>query len=119
MKKIALVLSLFLSFGLFAQNEVSTYFKNGNKKMELLKVGDRSMQTTYYESGEIKQMGTFFKNQPSGEWKRYNLNGEVVSEGFYKDGKKVGKWTVSAMNADFKYELYYEDGLRLDAVALK
>ena len=98
MKKIALVLSLFLSFGLFAQNEVSTYFKNGNKKMELLKVGDRSMQTTYYESGEIKQMGTFFKNQPSGEWKRYNLNGEVVSEGFYKDDKLDNKTT------------YYEDG---------
>ena len=38
MKKIALVLSLFLSFGLFAQNEVSTYFKNGNKKITIIKI---------------------------------------------------------------------------------
>ena len=119
MKKIVLLFGLFLSFGLFAQNEVTTYFENGNAKMELLKVGDRSMQISYYESGAIKQKGAFLNSQPTGVWKTYNTNGDVISEGLYVDGKKTGKWIISVSNTDRKYELYYEDGMRLDAVALK
>lgn len=119
MKKIALILGLFLSVGLFAQNEVTTYFENGNIKMELTKVGDRSMQTIYYETGEIKQVGIFVNNLPSGVWKTYTLNGDLLSEGLYSEGKKTGKWIVNAFNTSTKYALLYEDGIRVDAIALK
>lgn len=119
MKKIGFILAMIFSIGVYAQNEVTTYFDNGNIKMDLVKVGDRSVQTLYYETGEIKQTGTFVNNLPSGVWKTYNTDGNVLSEGFYTDGKKIGKWVIYNANSEAKYELYYEDGKRVDAIALK
>lgn len=119
MKNIALIVCLILGFGLFAQNEVKTCFENGNVQMEMIKVGARSMQTTYYETGEIKQMGSFYNAVPAGTWKTYNIHGEIIAEGEYVDGKKSGRWVVLTPNSKRKYELYYEDGVRIDAIALK
>jgi antitoxin component YwqK of YwqJK toxin-antitoxin module len=118
-KNIATLFGLFLSFGLFAQSEVTTYFENGNPKMEVYKVGGRSVQTTYYASGAIKQMGMFLNNEPTGAWKTYNTSGVLISEGSFLEGKKTGKWIIYVSNTNKKYELFYEDGIRVDAVAFK
>ncbi len=119
MKKVALFFVMILSLGLSAQSEVTTYFANGNTKMKLLKIGDRSLQVSYFESGEIKHTGGYHKDAPSGPWRSFNINGEVVAEGKYTNGKKLGIWFIYAPETKRNYKLYYEEGTRIDAFALK
>ena len=119
MKTITLILGLLIGVSLTAQDKQTKYYENGQVRMEMVKVGDRLFQTVFYETGELKQVGTFVDNKPNGLWKVFAKNGDVLAEGSYENGLKTGKWIVKAENSDTTYELYYEEGVRIEAIALK
>ena len=55
--------------------------------------GIAQIDTIFFASGEIKEIGQFHKSQKNGAWKSYFLNGKVKSEGYYKKGKMSGQST--------------------------
>ncbi|MCT4624073.1 MAG: hypothetical protein N4A46_10660 [Schleiferiaceae bacterium] len=118
MKTIILIFALAIGATSFAQQPQTKYYENGQVKMELTKVGDRVLQTMFYQSGEIKQVGTFHNGKPCGIWKTYDKTGDILSEGYYENGVKTGKWIVKADRKATTYEINYVNGKRVEALAL-
>ncbi len=47
----------------------------------------------YYESGELKSVGSYNNNMRTGNWKFYYRNASLEQEGSYKRGYTSGDWT--------------------------
>ncbi len=60
------------------------YYTNG-KPMEKFSAPkgsnrERNIYTSYYESGQMQDLGTFLNNLKHGTWKKFDINGNVIEE---------------------------------------
>jgi antitoxin component YwqK of YwqJK toxin-antitoxin module len=48
---------------------------------------------TYFDNGQVKQVGSYKNGKFHGAWKEYNYLGYLIAEGSYENGIKDGVWT--------------------------
>jgi uncharacterized protein len=48
--------------------------------------------TSYYNTGQLEQKGSYHNAKKEGPWKFFRTDGNVISEGYYKNGQKEGTW---------------------------
>lgn len=72
---------------------VSLTFAQENNKVELIKKGDITEATYYYDNGVVQQHGTFNADgELHGVWTSYDVDGNKLAIGHYENGQKIGKW---------------------------
>lgn len=67
-------------------------------------------QTTYYNSGKVKEVG----NKQNGEFKSYYENGNLSSQGTYENGEKYGIWTIYYSNGNVKEKGFLDGESKVD-----
>ncbi|SFB13179.1 hypothetical protein SAMN05660845_1792 [Flavobacterium swingsii] len=82
MKKYMIMSALILSGVIFAQEIEPKYEIEGN----LIKA------TSFYENGQIKQVGFYKDGKVQGKWISFSEVGEKLAQGEYNNGVKTGKW---------------------------
>ena len=81
--KYLLIIFLFASITVIAQEKKNTY----------VKVGDQIEATLYHDNGMISQTGTYNKEgKLHGEWISYNIKGHKTAVAMYSNGEKVDTW---------------------------
>ena len=64
----------------------------------------------FYESGQIKETGSFVEGQRNGVWDRFDENGCKTGEGQYFNGQKHGKWCIWDENGNKRFDMTYLNG---------
>lgn len=82
MKNLVIAGFMMVSTLMFAQ-EVKPKFEVENQMVKA---------TYYYDSGQVKQEGSYLNGKLHGKWVAYNEDGTKQAIGEYKEGAKVGKW---------------------------
>ena len=88
-KTVLLIVLCIMTFYTYAQ-EKKTYWNNGNLKSK----------TNHDKDGKR-----------TGEWNLYYETGELKEYGSYEDGKKIGRWNEYYYNGERKKRTYYRNGL--------
>ena len=89
-----------------------------NPPQDLFEVeGNQVKKTSYYENGEIKQVGFFLNNELDGQWVSYDKNGDIKTIAFYKNGKKDGVWIF--VKAGEITNVVYKDNKIIEVKKLK
>ncbi|PHR68815.1 MAG: hypothetical protein COA67_12220 [Lutibacter sp.] len=55
---------------------------------------------SYYENGQISQIGNYKNNKESGVWKEYHKNGQLELIGSYDNGDEIGVWKEYNKNGE-------------------
>lgn len=121
MKKKLPVVIIFCLMYLSCTNEdyVTSYYSNGQikRKMHLSSSGDLDgLFQEFYKEGQIKLQGYYIKNHVHDTIKSYYQNGNIKEIGFMDKGKKSGWWYYYYNNGNLKKEKEYiltEDSLSL------
>ena len=50
------------------------------------------IQTTFYDSGQVKFRGANLDGEMHGPWEWYRLDGSLMRTGSFERGKQVGVW---------------------------
>lgn len=82
-KLISLLLFLFLGGSVFAQNDFNKTDKQGRRQGKWV---------DYYCNGNIRYVGEFKDNEPSGEFLHYSEDGVLIAKGKYNGKMKHGRW---------------------------
>jgi antitoxin component YwqK of YwqJK toxin-antitoxin module len=108
MKYIGLVLFVFASLNLNAQNTrlvfndnpvastsfdgdyMAFYNPDDAKKNEDIILPFQK----YHSNGQLAEVGLIVNNKPEGLWKKYNEEGKLIAKIRYCDGVKTGKWII-------------------------
>ncbi|MEM7161347.1 MAG: hypothetical protein AAF487_02800 [Bacteroidota bacterium] len=86
----------------YPEGKVEEWYASGNKKFRSsyvsnpLKTKDSMLSgasTEWYDNGQIKSEGVYWKGVRDGEWKEYTEEGQVTLEAFYDRSKFAGDVT--------------------------
>ncbi len=77
-----ILLALFFSAVLSAQENKPTYEKSG----EMVKA------TYYHDNGEVAQEGYYLDGKLHDQWTMFNTEGVKIAMGSYEMGQRSGKW---------------------------
>lgn len=66
---------------------------------------------TYYENGNIKEIGSYINSLKEGSWKTYFENGQIMEEGSYKNGLRDGEWKEYYENGQADFIASYKKGM--------
>ena len=80
--------------------------------------GDFSKVKTYYENGQLKEIGSFFKGKADGLWVSFDENGNKISQGEFKNGEKHGDWLIWTPQGKALYHISYEKNVRTAATTV-
>ena len=85
MRKILSLLAFltFISFSLNAQNDYNKTDKQGHRQGKWM---------DFHHNGNVKYIGEFKNNEPSGEFKYFSEGGSLVAKGKYNGKNKHEKW---------------------------
>ncbi len=106
-----LLVLLILGTSLFAQEKpLQESFPNGRLKCTRFTVEGVDRFMTYYESGRVKETGTFRHGRRDGVWEQYAENGALLARAFFKDGRRNGIWEFRDAQNELKGRLTYSEG---------
>ena len=99
MKKSTVLIICFLQFFIInvscqKPEKIKTYYENGNLK-EIGKISNgkqTGLWKFYHQNGQLKKTGNFLNGKETGEWKKYYDNGQLERIGEFIDGKHTGEW---------------------------
>ncbi len=121
MKALTLTIAFAFAFAFqgFAQNIQEEVYDNGVLKRQVVIDGEKSQVKTYYDNGQLKEIGSFVNEKAEGVWVRFDEEGNKVSQGSFVDGEKHGLWLVWSADGEALYHINYENNVRTAAVKVE
>lgn len=116
--KIALIFCIAFSLQGFGQKVQEDLYENGTLKRQVEVDGDFSKVKTYYENGQLKEIGSFFKGKADGLWVSFDESGNKISQGEFKNGEKHGDWLIWTPQGKALYHISYEKNVRTAATTV-
>lgn len=111
MRTLLLPLLLLMNLALFAQEKaIQERFPNGRLKCTRFTVEDTDRFMNYYESGRLKETGTFRNGRRDGVWEQFAENGTLLARACFQDGTRTGTWEFRNASNELKGRLIYSDG---------
>lgn len=107
-----LVFTLMLAIVPFLMNA-----NNTEPNDEYTTSGRQVKKVSYYDNGNIKEVGYYFKEKLDGQWLSYDENGKIKTIAYYKDGKKDGIWTF--FKSDEVFTVEYLNNKIVNTVAIR
>ncbi len=102
---------LLLSISLLAQEKpLQERYQNGRLKCTRFNMEGTDVFMTYYESGRLKERGTFRNGRREGIWEQYAENGALLARASFRDGHRNGTWEFRDARNELKGRLTYTDG---------
>lgn len=103
MRHLILTVLIFLSGIVFGQyKEVFTLEDDIIKKV------------TYYEDGNIREVGHFdLEEKRHGKWMLYLENGNCISIASFKHGLKHGEWIIYDSDSNLVCRMFWRDGIKV------
>ena len=102
MKRLITILLLFITYSFYSQNIFFDY--NASSK---------DPTKTYYDNGQLKEIGFINEGKRIGEWVFYSKNGIKLAECCFNDlGQKHGKWLIWDNNSQLRAQMLYKNGIR-------
>ncbi len=110
MKIPALIIGLFLTITLTAQQHVSTQ-RDASGNTKALYITDKGITKAiyYHENGKISETGYMKGRYNHGNWKRWDENGNLIANAHFDEGQKIGKWEFWNSNGEVIKTLKYSN----------
>jgi antitoxin component YwqK of YwqJK toxin-antitoxin module len=111
MRTLLILVVLIIGTSLFAQEKpLQERFPNGRLKCTRFTVEGVDRFMTYYESGRVKETGTFRHGRREGVWEQYAENGALLARACFHDGHRSGTWEFRDARNELKGRLTYSEG---------
>lgn len=68
---------------------------------------------SYYDNGQIEEMGAITANNKEGYWNRYDQAGNKIAVAQYRQGMKHGTWKVWSSEGVLRVVMEYDKGKRV------
>src|SRR5690554_6051401 len=68
---------------------------------------------SYYENGQIEEIGTMAANIKEGHWNRFDEAGNKIAIAQYRQGQKHGTWKVWSPEGVLRVVMEYDKGKRV------
>ena len=102
MKRLITILLLFITYSISSQN---VFFDYSTSSKEPTK--------TYYDNGQLKEIGFINEGKRIGEWIFYSKNGVKLAKCCFNNlGQKHGKWLIWDDNSQLRAQMLYKNGIR-------
>jgi antitoxin component YwqK of YwqJK toxin-antitoxin module len=102
MKQLIIILLLFITYSISSQNVFFDY-----------SVSSKEPTKTYYDNGQLKEIGFINEGKRIGEWIFYSKNGVKLAECCFNHlGQKHGKWLIWDDNSQLRAQMLYKNGIR-------
>jgi antitoxin component YwqK of YwqJK toxin-antitoxin module len=111
MRTLLLLVVVIIGTSLFAQEKpLQERFPSGRLKCTRFTVEGVDRFMTYYESGRLKETGTFRHGRRDGVWEQYAENGALLARACFHDGHRSGTWEFRNARNELKGRLTYSEG---------
>ncbi|MDO8549362.1 MAG: TonB family protein [Ignavibacteria bacterium] len=115
MKKILLVVLLYVSIALSQDNPVKSYYPDGKLESEIsynnsVREGEAKF---YYEDGTLKEERLYVNGRVAGLVKTYHPNGQLKELINIEDGKREGPTSVFDEEGNYVKDIFFEQGIQV------
>lgn len=92
--RLLLALSAAMTLNVASAQELlgQEHWESGALKSTRYSEGDREHFITYYENGQVKEIGCFRNGRREGVWKQYSDTGALLAQAGFQNGQRQGTW---------------------------
>lgn len=104
-------LVLLLVMGVQGQALIGQEFHpNGRLKSTRFSDGEHERFVTYYETGRVKESGSFLDGRRDGVWRQFDENGALLARAEFINGQRQGTWEFRDPANRLRMRLLYVKG---------